>query len=318
MMPAVEAYPLPARPLPASPEIGPIVDLRGTPVDTAGLDGLAPWLWSVEYVRRFVAGSGDRGLDDLVEDPIKGFDSSTGTDQSQLARVLEALDDGRAVAFYGWWPTAELAGVSDILGVDAMDVPPPDRKGAGLAEGHAVVALGYGRHAAFPGGGYLIVRNPWAGIGWGDRGDGYLPFTYLRAYAIALCTFSLADDAEGRPNERALADDPSRFAATLLVDPIDRLISHEARCFDPRASYTELFFAQNPLDVVRAKSICAKCTVREACLTRALERGEPYGVWGGEFLYEGRVVALKRGRGRPRKLPLPARVDEITGMPVVA
>jgi WhiB family redox-sensing transcriptional regulator len=332
MMPAVEAYPLPARPLPASPEVGPIVDLRGTAVDTAGLDGLAPWLWSVEYVRRFVAGSSDGVIDDLVEDPIKGFDPSTGTDQPQLARVLDALDDGRAVAFYGWWPTAELAGVSDILGVDAMDVPPPDRKGAGLAEGHAVVALGYGRHAAFPGGGYLIVRNPWAGVGWGDRGDGYLPFTYLRAYAIALCTYRLACDTAGdghratprqphadrRPDEPALVDHSSRLAATLEVDPIDRLISRQARCFDPRSSYTGLFFSQNPLDVVRAKSICAKCTVRGVCLARALERGEPYGVWGGEFLYEGRVVTLKRGRGRPRKLPLPTLVDEITGMPVVA
>jgi WhiB family redox-sensing transcriptional regulator len=332
MMPAVEAYPLPARPLPASPEVGPIVDLRDTAVDTAGLDGLAPWLWSVEYVRRFVARSGSGGIDELVEDPIKDFDSSTGTDQPQLARVLDALDDGRAVAFYGWWPTAELAGVSDILGVDAMDVPPPDRKRAGLAEGHAVVALGYGRHAAFPGGGYLIVRNPWAGVGWGDRGDGYLPFTYLRAYAIALRTYRLASDVAGdcgratvrprraeRPGGCAAALDHSRrLVATLAVDPIDRLISRQARCFDPRSSYTGLFFSQNPMDVVRAKSICAKCAVRDVCLTRALERGEPYGVWGGEFLYEGKVVTLKRGRGRPRKLPLPTRVDEVTGMTVVA
>jgi WhiB family redox-sensing transcriptional regulator len=329
----VEAYPLPARPLPASPEVRPIVDLRGATVDTAGLDGLAPWLWSVEYVRRFVAGSGERSVDELVEDAIKGFDSSTGSDQPQLARVLAALDDGRAVAFYGWWPTEELAGVSDILGVDAMDVPPPDRKGAGLAEGHAVVALGYGRHAAFPGGGYLIVRNPWAGVGWGDRGDGYLPFTYLRAYAIALRSYRLACDAAGdggpaasrrrRTERRAdssarVADESSRLAASLAVDPIDRLISRQARCFDPRSSYNGLFFSHSTMDIVRAKSICAKCIVREACLARALERREPYGVWGGEFLYEGRVVMLKRGRGRPRKHPLPTLVDEVTGMPVVA
>jgi WhiB family redox-sensing transcriptional regulator len=328
----VEAYPLPARPLPASPEVRPIVDLRDTAVDTAGLDGLAPWLWSVEYVRRFVARPSEGDVGDLVEDPIKSFDPTTGSDQPQLARVLAALDDGRAVAFYGWWPTAELAGVSDILGVDAMDVPPPDRKGAGLAEGHAVVALGYGRHAAFPGGGYLIVRNPWAGVGWGDRGDGYLPFTYLRAYAIALRTYRFEPDVArcgretpgpSRAERQAEAPAPAaeesgRLAASLAIDPVDRLISRQARCFDPRSSYTGLFFSQNPMDVVRAKSICAKCTVRDACLTRALERGEPYGVWGGEFLYEGRVVTLKRGRGRPRKLPLPTVVDEITGMPVVA
>ena len=172
------------------PTVGPIVDLRGTAVDTAGLDGLSPWPWCVEYVRRFVAGSSERGIDELVEDPIKGFDSGIGQrpDRSSPASSQPSTT-AAPVAFYGWWPTAELAGVSDILGVDAMDVPPPDRKGAGLADGHAVVALGYGRHAAFPGGGYLIVRNPWGGVGWGDRGDGYLPFTYVRAYAIALHTY---------------------------------------------------------------------------------------------------------------------------------
>ena len=42
-----------------------------------------------------------------------------------------------------------------------MDVPPPDRKWAGLVDGHAVVIVGYGRHDAFPGGGYVIVRNGW-------------------------------------------------------------------------------------------------------------------------------------------------------------
>ena len=31
-------------------------------------------------------------------------------------------------------------------------------------------------------------------------------------------------------------------------------------------------------------------------------RREPWGVWGGEVFVEGRVVAVKRGRGRPRKV----------------
>jgi WhiB family redox-sensing transcriptional regulator len=234
------------------------------------------------------------------------------------------------VAFYGWWPTPELAAVSEILGVDTMEVPTPDRKGTGLADGHAVVILGYGRHAAFPGGGYLIVRNPWREAGWGHDGDGYLPFTYLRAYAIALRTFRLADDlarvdATVGPTEshvatrrRTAGEQRRTVDAGVAVDAVDSLIAKGARCFDPRSAYTGVFFSENPVDVVRAKSICAKCTVRGLCLARALERAEPYGVWGGEFLYEGKVVAHKRGRGRPRKVPLPALVDEVTGMPVVA
>ncbi|MGZ4588067.1 MAG: WhiB family transcriptional regulator, partial [Mycobacteriaceae bacterium] len=40
--------------------------------------------------------------------------------------------------------------------------------------------------------------------------------------------------------------------------------------------------------------------VRQRCLTAALDRAEPWGVWGGEILDQGSVVARKRPRGRPR------------------
>lgn len=100
--------------------------------------------------------------------------------------------------------------------------------------------------------------------------------------------------------------------------PIDVVIAKAARCADPRSSYTPLFFSENPLDAARAKAICARCSVRSLCLTRALERREPFGVWGGEFVLEGRVVSVRRGRGRPPKTPLPSVVDEVTGVGIVA
>lgn len=68
-----------------------------------------------------------------------------------------------------------------------------------------------------------------------------------------------------------------------------------------RSSDPELFFAESPADVARAKSLCLQCSIRVDCLTGALERGEPWGVWGGELLVQGVVVAHKRPRGRPRK-----------------
>ena len=37
------------------------------------------------------------------------------------------------------------------------------------------------------------------------------------------------------------------------------------------------------------------------CLEGALERREPWGVWGGEIFDAGHVIARKRARGRPRK-----------------
>ena len=37
-------------------------------------------------------------------------------------------------------------------------------------------------------------------------------------------------------------------------------------------------------------------------LAGALDRGEPWGVWGGEIFDRGVVIARKRPRGRPRKV----------------
>ncbi|BBY78665.1 transcriptional regulator WhiB7 [Mycolicibacterium parafortuitum] len=63
----------------------------------------------------------------------------------------------------------------------------------------------------------------------------------------------------------------------------------------------DLWFAEDPRDLERAKALCAECPIRRACLNAALERQEPWGVWGGEILERGIVIARKRPRGRPRK-----------------
>jgi WhiB family transcriptional regulator, redox-sensing transcriptional regulator len=63
----------------------------------------------------------------------------------------------------------------------------------------------------------------------------------------------------------------------------------------------DLFFAEAPADVEAAKALCRECPVMIACFTGALERREPWGVWGGELFLRGQVVPRKRPRGRPRK-----------------
>jgi WhiB family redox-sensing transcriptional regulator len=68
-----------------------------------------------------------------------------------------------------------------------------------------------------------------------------------------------------------------------------------------RRADPDLFFAESPADVERAKAMCAPCSARPACLAAALERQEPWGVWGGELIADGVVQARKRPRGRPRK-----------------
>ena len=52
---------------------------------------------------------------------------------------------------------------------------------------------------------------------------------------------------------------------------------------------------------IRAADAQAGGLARLACLAGALERGEPWGVWGGELLISGAIVPRKRPRGRPRK-----------------
>ncbi len=83
----------------------------------------------------------------------------------------------------------------------------------------------------------------------------------------------------------------------------------------PCAEDPELFFAEAPADVEAAKALCQGCRARIACLEGALERREPWGVWGGELLLRGTVVPRKRPRGLPRKdsadgLAGPANADE--------
>jgi WhiB family transcriptional regulator, redox-sensing transcriptional regulator len=42
-----------------------------------------------------------------------------------------------------------------------------------------------------------------------------------------------------------------------------------------------------------AKSICAQCTVKAACLNYAIEIREPHGIWGGLNETERRVVLAR-------------------------
>jgi WhiB family redox-sensing transcriptional regulator len=79
----------------------------------------------------------------------------------------------------------------------------------------------------------------------------------------------------------------------------------EARCADGTGQLTALFFSEALDDIARAKAFCAGCAVRDDCLQAAVARREPWGVWGGELLVNGRVIANKRRRGRPPKHPRP-------------
>lgn len=66
----------------------------------------------------------------------------------------------------------------------------------------------------------------------------------------------------------------------------------------------DLWFAEAPAELERAKALCGGCPIRAECLAGALEREEPWGVWGGQIFERGVVVPRKRPRGRPSKADL--------------
>ena len=89
-----------------------------------------------------------------------------------------------------------------------------------------------------------------------------------------------------------LSPKAGQLAAALAATPAAR---------PPCGTDPDLFFAEAPDDVERAKSLCNGCPARLSCLAGALERREPWGVWGGELFLRGEILPRKRPRGRPRK-----------------
>ncbi len=88
---------------------------------------------------------------------------------------------------------------------------------------------------------------------------------------------------------------------TVATMPRTRGIALTLPC---RAGNPDLWFAESPAQLEEAKALCATCPIRSGCLTAAIDRAEPWGVWGGEIFDQGVVIARKRPRGRPRKIAI--------------
>ena len=57
---------------------------------------------------------------------------------------------------------------------------------------------------------------------------------------------------------------------------------------------SDLFFPEQGKNAAAPLRICARCTVREACLDYALRYGERYGVWGGTTENERKRIRRRR------------------------
>ena len=80
------------------------------------------------------------------------------------------------------------------------------------------------------------------------------------------------------------------------------------------ANASELFFSEELHEIAAAKRVCAECPVIAPCLEGAIRRAEPCGVWGGQLFENGKILTIKRKRGRPPKNPRPE--DQIPMIPI--
>ena len=90
----------------------------------------------------------------------------------------------------------------------------------------------------------------------------------------------------------------------MTISVLDRRSATARDGLPCRVNDPELWFADTPADLEFAKNLCARCPLQQACLAGAVERREPWGVWGGEIFERGVVIPRKRPRGRPRKNPI--------------
>jgi WhiB family redox-sensing transcriptional regulator len=114
--------------------------------------------------------------------------------------------------------------------------------------------------------------------------------------------------ADGVRSFRGVQSPPSGLDQALAFQPLP---SERARCGDGAGTLAPLFFSDDDVDIARAKAICGRCSLRVRCLEGALERGEVYGVWGGQLLIDGEPVRFARRRGRPPAHRVEVLDDEV-------
>lgn len=78
----------------------------------------------------------------------------------------------------------------------------------------------------------------------------------------------------------------------------------------------DLFFSEDIGDIAAAKRVCADCLVLTECLEGALDRRELFGVWGGQLFINGKMLTVKRRRGRPPKVARPEDQMPVVPIPV--
>ncbi len=97
---------------------------------------------------------------------------------------------------------------------------------------------------------------------------------------------------------------------TDTFEPTAAVEWDRARCADKyvaaehgATSLGDLFFSEQIPEIRTAKAICAGCALQVPCLDGAIERREPWGVWGGQLFQNGVDIAVAVAVARERERP---------------
>jgi WhiB family redox-sensing transcriptional regulator len=101
-----------------------------------------------------------------------------------------------------------------------------------------------------------------------------------------------------------------------LAGPLEDVLWEDVAACRAIPEAAALFFSEDIGEIAAAKRVCAECPVLAECLQGALERQEPWGVWGGQLFMHGKMLITKRRRGRPPKMIHPE--DQMPMIPIPA
>ncbi len=98
----------------------------------------------------------------------------------------------------------------------------------------------------------------------------------------------------GRPNLLDRPDLARRFVRDLIGNVPGWDGTAACATADPEA-----FFPRKGENPAYAKNICRRCDIQEKCLDGAVNRGEKYGIWGGQAKKTLDKLRAERRKRRP-------------------
>ena len=124
----------------------------------------------------------------LYRAALKGRISSYGRIPQSLVQLKSCLAEGFPFVF--GFSVFESMETDEVARDGLIPLPSPDDS---LLGGHAVCCVGYDdRHQ------YFIIRNSW-GSGWGDKGYGFMPYSYMVDAGLAADFWTVRSAPGGSP-----------------------------------------------------------------------------------------------------------------------